>query len=46
VQSRNPDEQEKQQELERWARQAAIPAALETEDVTADESVSDRRARF
>jgi SpoVK/Ycf46/Vps4 family AAA+-type ATPase len=46
VQSRNPDEQAKQQELERWARQAAIPAALETEDVTADESVSDRRARF
>jgi SpoVK/Ycf46/Vps4 family AAA+-type ATPase len=46
VQSRSPDEQEKQQELERWARQSAIPATLETEEVTAEESISDRCARF
>jgi SpoVK/Ycf46/Vps4 family AAA+-type ATPase len=46
VQSRNADEREKQQALEDWARQSAIPAALEVEERSEHESLSDRRARF
>jgi SpoVK/Ycf46/Vps4 family AAA+-type ATPase len=46
VQSRNAEEREKQQALEDWARQSAIPAALEVDERSENESVSDRRARF
>jgi hypothetical protein len=46
VQSRNAEEREKQQALEDWARQSAIPAALEVEERSDNESLSDRRARF
>jgi SpoVK/Ycf46/Vps4 family AAA+-type ATPase len=45
VQSRNADEREKQQVLEDWARQSAIPAVLEVEERT-EEPLSDRRTRF
>jgi SpoVK/Ycf46/Vps4 family AAA+-type ATPase len=46
VQSRSADEREKQQELERWAMQSAIPASLETDETREPESLSDRPARF
>jgi hypothetical protein len=46
VQSRNVEEREKQQELERWAMQSAIPASLETDETLEPESLSDRPARF
>jgi SpoVK/Ycf46/Vps4 family AAA+-type ATPase len=46
VQSRNAEEREKQQALENWARQSAIPAAIATEEDADTEAVSDRRSRF
>jgi ATPase family associated with various cellular activities (AAA) len=46
VQSRNADEREKQQALEDWARQSAIPAALEVEERSDTEPLSERRTRF
>ncbi|MCU0567185.1 MAG: AAA family ATPase [Oculatellaceae cyanobacterium Prado106] len=46
VQSRNPDEREKQQALEDWARRSAIPASLDTDESSEESVLSDRPARF
>ncbi len=48
VQSRNPDEQEKNRRLEEWARQSAIPASSEVDQPIEPELdyASDRKTRF